>query len=290
MKNKNKKLNIMSNLFILTVPEHIPMGLLAVILGFFFSNPLFIRFDLVFGLISAVFIIGGYNSFNAVFDIEVDKINKPHRPIPKGVISTTDALIASFIFFVAALLFGYLVNIYFLYIVIFMEILAICYSIPRINLKRRFILGTISASLFYTILMPLLGWSINYLAPPPIILIIYLFLVGTALSVLKDFEDIIGDSMHNVKTLPLHLGYSKTLVFSSALIAISALFLELTIFLHRFSSIYIPIPLITIFGLIVMNSIRKNRSYNYWRYNAQRGMFVLIGVEVVLLILKIMSV
>ena len=46
---------------------------------------------------------GASNALNQVTDLKGDKISKPYRPIPQGLISTKEALIISFIMYALAI-------------------------------------------------------------------------------------------------------------------------------------------------------------------------------------------
>ncbi len=79
----------------LTVPEYIPVGILAALAGFAYAAGAFpLNLNLLYLLISIISLISGYNAFNCITDKYIDKINKPHRPLAKGSITETEALAA----------------------------------------------------------------------------------------------------------------------------------------------------------------------------------------------------
>ena len=59
-----------------------------------------LRLALMAGIVG-VLIDAGANVINDFFDVEIDRINKPHRPIPSGLVSKRFAL---FIYFVCTIL------------------------------------------------------------------------------------------------------------------------------------------------------------------------------------------
>lgn len=84
--------------------------------------------EAVLGFLCGFFISGSAIVLNDYFDLEVDKVNAPHRPLPSGVVSPTEAIVLTgistviglaasfwigpltFVFGVAAWLIGFLYN------------------------------------------------------------------------------------------------------------------------------------------------------------------------------------
>ena len=178
----------------LIVIEYIPPGLLSFFIGYLFSsNTIRISLNVVIGLFCVFLITAGYNTFNAIYDKDMDKINKPHRPIPKGTISEKSAFLHSVLLLGLPLLLGLLINSTFLLVCLVAIALCIIYSYPRLYVKKAFIFGTIAATSLYAILFPLLGWALFPKSPIPIGIIAFLFVFGLGSGILKDFEDIEGD-------------------------------------------------------------------------------------------------
>ncbi len=73
------------------------MGGLTVIIGILNTKigilPLTLIFNIIFGVLTYFFISGSSMIINDYYDIEIDKINRPERPIPRGSISLKQAKI-----------------------------------------------------------------------------------------------------------------------------------------------------------------------------------------------------
>ena len=66
------------------------MGSIAAVIGGFVSAPLLsssLIYPLSLASIAVFLIIGGGNSINDYFDVEIDKINRPNRPVPTGAVT-----------------------------------------------------------------------------------------------------------------------------------------------------------------------------------------------------------
>lgn len=281
-------LSLVKEIIKLAVPEYILVGLVGVLTGFVFSNEIFpVYTQLLLGIICVALTIAGYNSFNAISDKEIDKINKPNRPLARRALTESEALYASLIFFVLAIIIGYVVNLTFLIIIVITTTLAILYSLPGINLKKRFVFGTLSANVLYTVLFPLAGWAIQTSNQIPTYLIVYLFIFGIGIATLKDFEDIRGDSKYGVRTPLNYMGYSQTLIFVSVCFVISVLVLSYLVLVGLIAFKYILVSLLTLPALFNIYILYKDRSIKQGAKAFIRGLVILVLVEGMFILLSI---
>ncbi len=272
----------------LVVIEYVPPSLMALIIGFTFSTTVFsITSKLILGLISATFIVFGYNTFNAVYDKEIDSINKPNRPLPKGIIKEKNALYLSLIFFLISIILGYIISTYFFIITLIATMLAIIYSHPLLYIKKHFLIGTLIGNVIYSILFPLAGWAIISSTSIPWQIILILFTFGFGIGMLKDFEDIVGDATYKVHTAPAFLGYSNAILLSSSFLVIALLINTYLILIGTLNINYIIISIFVILALInsyiLLITRHKKiaiRTFNY-------GMVILFLMELTIVILKL---
>jgi 4-hydroxybenzoate polyprenyltransferase len=242
--------------------------------------------NLLYLLLSVSFLIAGYNSFNAITDKYIDKINKPHRPLAKGAITEGEALYATIAFFVISLIASYLINTNALIIDVMAVILAILYSLPKVNLKKILGVGTLTANILYTVLFPLVGWAASSSQILPIGLIIYLFFFGIGIATLKDFEDVIGDNWHGSHSLLSFFGYSKTVAF----VLLTILFDTIILLLPQTSVLgpkYIVLSLFAIPLIINLRSLHSKRHVKQGKRAFLYGISIMMVMEIALIILSI---
>jgi len=202
---------------------------LVVILGFLSGLVLASGISLLkdFGAIFApalvlAFLSFGFNAFNAVFDMYLDTINRPKRPLPSGAYSPNQAFIISVFFFLSAVLMALEFSSAF-YITVFAFIfLAVVYSLPPLYLKGVAYLGTVISSFIYGVVPVLAGIALfapaSYSSFLPYLLITFLFALS-AVS-LKDFETYMGDSMYSVRTFPVMFGKNTAVQVSALLLVL----------------------------------------------------------------------
>jgi geranylgeranylglycerol-phosphate geranylgeranyltransferase len=221
----------MKNYIHLTVPYYFPIAIIASFVGIGTSGGT-INYDVVLAFVSLTFLVGGFNAFNGVIDLEIDSISKPRRPLPSGGMPARNALIYTAILYVLALLVAYLLTKQFFIITIVSSIVTIFYSLPKIRLKKHFLLSNLTGAIFYGLLCPLSGWALKPYNPIPINFLGFTFLFSLSLSITKDLEDISGDRTYSVKTIPVALGIEKAIQIVSMLLLFSFVYLILLIILN----------------------------------------------------------
>ncbi len=169
-------------------------------------------------------------TFNAVFDVEADRINKPDRPLITGELTRNEALAASLLSMAVAIILAFFFltmdHVIILIIVLFMGII---YSTPFPRIKGITFLGNIWFGTGYVFVGLLFGWS--YFKPMSQVgqLFLYLGIVltihATFISVSKDLVDYEGDRLAGYRTIPVVFGekIAASLVLLSLWIPILAL-------------------------------------------------------------------
>lgn len=107
LQNPYIKLLRIPNVF--TVPPDIIVGFLAVSINFSSSIGSSIS-DLVILIFSSIFLYLGGLVSNDLFDIKVDRIERPTRPLPSGKVKKTNALLIAVLMFILGLTLAAFVN------------------------------------------------------------------------------------------------------------------------------------------------------------------------------------
>ncbi len=156
--------------------------------------------------LSAMLVAAAGNIINDIFDFNIDKINKPNRPLPSGKISIKEAAVFYLIFTIVAFLFSSSVNKAATGIVFLTTIILFFYSY---KLKGVPLIGNLAVA-FCTGLAFIYGgvavgnWKLA------IIPAVFAFLINLIRELLKDVEDLEGDLKNNIITFPGKYGIEKT--------------------------------------------------------------------------------
>lgn len=156
----------------------------------------------------AVFLVSGAgNAINDYFDIKIDSINRPDRPIPSGRIKAKEALYFSYLLFTLGTLLAFSINSICGLIALFNSLLLILYAK---TLKGTPLLGNLSIG-YLTGSVFLFGASVFGFGGIKALSVLFLLaaLAITAREIVKDIEDMEGDRVEGADTLPLRIGAKK---------------------------------------------------------------------------------
>jgi len=171
-----------------------------------------------------VFLISGAgNTVNDYFDIKIDSINRPERPIPSGRVKLKEALYFSYLLFALGILLAFSINTVCGFIALFNSLLLIFYAK---TLKGTPLLGNLSIG-YLTGSTFLFGASVFGFEGLGTLFVLFVLsaLAITAREIVKDIEDMEGDKMEGADTLPLRIGAKKASYFA-VIIGFLALFLS----------------------------------------------------------------
>jgi geranylgeranylglycerol-phosphate geranylgeranyltransferase len=227
-------------------------------------------------LLAIIFIAAGGNMINDSFDFFIDLVNRPDRPLPSGRFSRKNAKRLSFVLFFIGIFFSLFLPLLSIVIACFTVVLLIFYSY---FFKRSGFLGNFFVSyMFASIFVAVAATTPNLMTG--IFIGILAFFTSSAHEILKDMEDVRGDKIGGVKTLPINHGIKKTnfIVFSFLLIAI--LFTPIPYFLGLVSFYYLFVIFIAdlVFVKVILSVLRS--SYTNPTKNVN---LILFGVGIVFL-------
>jgi 4-hydroxybenzoate polyprenyltransferase len=183
----------------------------------------------ILGSTCAALLNAANNTLNQIYDLEIDRINKPKRPLPAGELTMRQAWIFTWIMFAVGLLPTWLVvpypyttwsakffaplshhECFFIYFAAFIS--TFVYSVPAFGRTKAHPIGAnLTIAIPRGLLLKVAGWTMvaraTTLEPWFIGAIFMFFLLGAAST--KDFSDIKGDRAGGVRTLPIALGVRR---------------------------------------------------------------------------------
>ena len=165
----------------------------------------------LFAYLTYFFVAAGGNVVNDIFDIEVDKINRPHRALPSGRMTVRQAwAYVAFLSMIGAL-FAWLNGPLGTTIVIVFLIVGYAYAakVKELGIAGNFMVafsfafGVIYGSFIY-------GERIAaiYIPIPSILFFITAFMILQARETIKGAEDVEGDELRDVRTIARVYGYN----------------------------------------------------------------------------------
>jgi 4-hydroxybenzoate polyprenyltransferase len=167
------------------------------------------------GLTMAAVLNAASNALNQIYDLEIDRVNKPKRPLPSGRLSMRAAWTFTLAAYLVASILAWLVQPggrhECFWIVMAATVITILYSVPPARTKRLGIWANLTIAVPRGVLLKVAGWSsvktIAGFEPWYIGTIFGLFLLGA--STTKDFADMAGDARGGCRTLPIIYGVRR---------------------------------------------------------------------------------
>jgi len=167
------------------------------------------------GVLMAGTLNAGNNAMNQIYDLAIDAVNKPKRPLPSGKLSTANAWVFTLLAYGIAWVLAWFTSPggrhECFWIVLLASLFTWIYSAPPLRTKREGIWANVTIAIPRGLLLKVSGWSavktIIGVEPWFIGAIFGLFLLGA--STTKDFADIEGDRADGCKTLPILYGVRK---------------------------------------------------------------------------------
>jgi geranylgeranylglycerol-phosphate geranylgeranyltransferase len=151
-------------------------------------------FDIVIAVLVTLISTNFIYSFNSWTDREIDRIGKPHRPIPSGKIKPADALFYALTLLILSIIYPFFVykSYFTLFLFLLLPILGLLYSAKPIRLRRYPIPAAITISL--GLITPImLGYFMNRSDTKLAGLFVVLFIFCLSVVPLKKIEEVEED-------------------------------------------------------------------------------------------------
>jgi geranylgeranylglycerol-phosphate geranylgeranyltransferase len=171
---------------------------------------------IVVASLAAALIAGGGNAINDYFDLKIDKVNRPDRPLPRGALSLGEARKLWIATSACGLVLSLLLGIWAILIAIVW--VGGLYGYSR-YLKRTVIAGNIAVALMTALAFPF-GAVVAGRPELGYYPALFAFLANLARELLKDVEDVDGDATVGAETLPVKHGPEAGLLGASIAIGV----------------------------------------------------------------------
>ncbi|MDP1551994.1 MAG: UbiA family prenyltransferase [Methanobacteriaceae archaeon] len=215
--------------------------------------------EIVLGFAVGFFISGSTLILNDYFDLETDKINAPNRPLPSGMIKTSQiiflSIITAFIGLTAAFLISYLA----LFVAIIFWIIGFLYNW---KLKRTGLLGNLMVSTSVAITFIFGGIVVGN--PWNIVVWVFsaiAFFIDLGEEIAADALDMEGDKKINSQSIAIKHGQNTALKISAISFALVVL-ISIIPFILGWLGIAYLIMIILMDSIIVFSTFKLLKSQN----------------------------
>jgi len=233
-----------------------------------------------------IFITG----INQIYDIEIDKINKPFLPLADGRLKLKHAWWIVLIALAICLGISAFLSKWLLLIMVLISLIGALYSLPWIRFKKHHLPAALSIVVVRGLLVNLaIGYWFEFMIHGSIqqnSLVVPLTIVITAFSFViawfKDLNDVEGDTMHQVQTLAILYNEKFALILGSFLVigslVVSTIYIHLLPFLLISHIILIMGYLIHLYGSDLKSTKGLYQFYlKFWVFFV--SVYIIFGVQ-----------
>lgn len=160
--------------------------------------------EVVFGFFTMFFLTGSAFVVNDVLDIEIDRINAPHRPLITGEMSEKAAIYYGILLAILGLSFSVLLSLHALAFALFAYFLSLLYNLFA---KKTGFIGNVLVSLAISTTIPFGAIIMKEINNQFVWLIaLLMFLSNTGREITKGIADAAGDRMKKIRSVALVYG------------------------------------------------------------------------------------
>lgn len=267
-------------LFKMSRPVNIAIAMVTLCVGYFLMGFAFWKGvgigvpNLILELLGFAFAIGFANIQNDILDLESDRMNRPERPLVRGMISLPQAKAASIAGAILTLLCG-LIDSLLLWqssspdtaAIPALFFIALTLLLVAYNSKLKHIPLLKNMTVAFLCATPLI---LNWLHSPVLNLdslgklypaMLFAFLLTTAREIYKDLEDETGDLKAGIMTFPLIAGSTTARRFAGAIILFAWILLPLPVMQSYYPQLFLILTAITMtpsLGITLLMAGKKN--------------------------------
>ncbi len=225
------------NIIKLTRPLNVIIAGISVLLAASLSLHFELSQSVVFAVLSASLITGAANIINDIYDINIDRINKPGRVLASGKVSVKVAWTIYFVITILALFFAGAIN-QLMFAIASSSILILylySYYFKRTILAGNFIVSLISGFAFIFGAGAVDDWIVG------VVPALFAFLFHFGREILKDLQDVQGDMAQKAITFAGRFGKFKSIFLINVIFFTLILFLFAPFVLNQYNIYYIYI-------------------------------------------------
>jgi geranylgeranylglycerol-phosphate geranylgeranyltransferase len=229
----------LSAFFALLRPGNLLVAGISVIAGGIACRAAWREHDIWLAAIAVMLVAGAGNALNDYFDIEIDRINRPHRPLPQGSLPPAAALVASVISFALACVLGFTAGRVTGFLIVVMAVLLASYAIfgKRLALAGNLLVGSVAGLAFIA------GGTAGAVPQRALFPALFALLMHGAREIVKDIQDEAGDLAGGARTTAVVFGRNPSLTIAAGMLSALFLITPLPFLAGHFNRTYLIIAL-----------------------------------------------
>jgi len=219
----------------------------------------------------------GGNIINDILDVEIDRINRPDRPLPAGKVTVTTATRLYIFSKMFGIFFAAMAGIIPALIAAASSFIIFFYSyfLKNIPLVGNFTVSVFTGMVFIFGASTVNNYS-NALFP-----FIFAFMINMVREVVKDVEDIEGDTAENVRTFPVIFGVepARKLAVIITLLLITVTFVPFLLQVYRIEYlVVIAVSVAPALTSVIRDTTRAKEKKDWGRISGHLKLIMILGI------------
>jgi len=199
--------NILAGSFAISRPVNVLISILSIFVAAFITGTIFPLAKVLLACFSGGIIMAASNTMNDYFDLDIDRVNRPKRPLVSGRLNPQFALRLAQLEFGLGIILGIFISFTAFLIALIISSLIIFYSY---KLKRMPLLGNLMVSFATSMAFIYGGVAVNRIRQT-IVPAVFSFFYHFGREIIKDIQDMAGDAAGGARTFPLVYGEKAAL-------------------------------------------------------------------------------
>jgi len=228
-------------------PVNVLIGMLSIFIAAVISGTIQPYFKVLLAVLSGGIITAAANTVNDYYDLEIDKINKPNRPLPAGKLSRKAAFWLWLCEFITGIVLSGFINTLAFFIATVFSVILFFYSFI---LKRLPLWGNFAVSLSSAMAFVYGGVAVNRVRQT-LIPAGFAFFYHFGREIIKDMQDLEGDAHGNAKTFPLLFGKKAAIRLVTLIFILLILLTILPYVIHWYGGYYFLVIVIGVYPVLI---------------------------------------
>lgn len=231
---------------------------------------------IIWASLAAALTAAAGNIINDIYDIETDKISHPNRVLVLGVLSKKEAWYEYIILnSVSAIIAAYLSTIIFIIVLTAIVIL----FVYALHLKKILLAGNIIVALLTGLAFIYGGFAVSNPAAA-IVPAIFAFLINLIREIVKDIQDVKGDTKQNIQTFSVRFGLdaARKLIVFLTIILIAFTFYPFIIQLYKIEYFILIMLVVNPILVLSLKYLWANKENKFYTVNKLLKFNMIIGL------------
>ena len=239
-------------------PVNVLIAMISIFVAVVITGALHPLHSVILACISGGIIMAGSNTINDYFDLDIDRVNRPNRPLVTGKLTARQAWTIAWIEFGVGISLSLFINFTAFLIALIVAAIIILYSF---QLKRLPLVGNLAVSFSTAMAFVYGGAAVNRIKET-LIPAVLAFFFHFGREIIKDLQDKEGDARGSARTFPLVYGEVASLGLTTTIFLILAIVLPLPFLFGWYTIAYLVVIVIGVYPVLiyVTFSMWKNRS------------------------------